>query len=162
MVGTIPAVLAICAVPRIAALWFFPAPGDTQYSALARSLVDAHRYALDGAATARIEPLCPAVFALGQVLFGSMLAIPLVLSVVAGAALFALTRRATNSARAAWTAAVLYACSPYLVRQAASPMDVTLATSLLIVAAWRLRDLGTNARAASAGLLLGAIELTRF
>jgi len=155
-------VLAICAVPRIAALWFFQAPAETQYSALARSLVDAHRYVLDGTATARIEPLCPALFALGQVLFGSMLAIPLVLSAVAGVALFALTRGATNSVRAAWAAALLYACSPYLVRQAASPMEVTLATSLLIVAAWRMRDVGTDARAASAGLLLGAIVLTRF
>jgi len=155
-------VLAICAVPRIAALWFFQAPAETQYSALARSLVDAHRYVLDGTATARIEPLCPALFALGQVLFGSMLAIPLVLSAVAGVALFALTRGATNSVRAAWAAALLYACSPYLVRQAASPMEVTLATSLLIFAAWRMRDVGTGARAASAGLLLAAIVLIRF
>ncbi|HEX4565537.1 MAG TPA: hypothetical protein VH138_02855 [Vicinamibacterales bacterium] len=161
-VGTVLMVLAFCAVPRIAALWLFQAPADTQYSALARSLVHAHRYVLDGAATARIEPLCPAVFAFGQVLFGSMLAIPVVLSSLAGVALFALTRGATNSARAAWTAVLLYACSPYLVRQAASPMEVTLATSLLIVAAWRMRDVGTAARAASVGLLFGAIVLTRF
>ena len=154
--------LAICAVPRIAALWFFQAPAETQYSALARSLVDAHRYVLDGAATARIEPLCPAVFALGQALFGSMLSLPLALSAVAGIALWALTRDAANSARAAWIAALLYASSPYLVRQAASPMEVTLATSLLIVTAWRMRDVTTHARGAAAGLLLGAILLTRF
>lgn len=161
-VGTVLLVLAICALPRLAAVWFFPAPGETQYSALARSLVTAHQYALDGTVTARIEPLCPAVFALGYVLFGSMLTLPLVLSAVAGVALYALTRDATGSGRAAWIAALLYACSPYLVRQAASPMEVTLATSLLIFTARRMRDVGTAARAASAGLLLGAIVLTRF
>jgi hypothetical protein len=57
---------------------------------------------------------------------------------------------------------LLYAFSPYLVRQSAALMEVTLATALLIVAAWRMRDVSTGARAAAAGLLFGAIVLTRF
>jgi hypothetical protein len=158
--------MVMCGVPRIAAVAFFARPAETQYSALARSLADAHHYLLDGAATARIEPLCPAVFALGRLAFGSsapaMLVIPLALASLAGVALFSLTRDATGSTRAGWIAALLYACSPYLVRQSASLMEVTLAAALLIFAAWRMRDVGTGSRAASAGLLLAAIALTRF
>jgi hypothetical protein len=155
-------VLVACAVPRIAAIAYFAPAAETQYSALARSLADTHRYVLDGAATARIEPLCPAVLALGRMLFGSMIVLPLVLASLAGVALFSLTLDATDSRRAAWVAALLYACSPYLVRQSASLMEVTLATALLIVTAWRMRDVGSGAHAAAAGLLFAAIVLTRF
>lgn len=164
--------LALCAAPRIAAVAFFAPAAETQYSGLARSLADAHRYALNGAATARMEPLCPTVFALGRVLFRCvrlqaegawpMLVIPLALACVAGVALFSLTRAATSSARAAWIATVLYAFSPYLVRQSASLMEVTVAAALLIAAARAFGDAGTNARAAACGLLLAAIVLTRF
>jgi len=42
---------AVCALPRLAALFVHP-PSPTQYSALAISLADTHRYVLDGAALA--------------------------------------------------------------------------------------------------------------
>jgi len=160
---------AVCAVPRLAALFVHP-PSPTQYSALAISLADTHRYVLDGAATARLEPLHPALLAMGRLAFRSfgvdaersMLVLPIVLASAAGAGLFALTREKANSERAAWIATLLYACSPYLVRQSASSMEITTATALLILAAWRMQDVSKSSRAAAAGLLLGAIVLTRF
>jgi len=159
-------VLLLCAAPRLAALVVFWPPSETQYSALARGLADAHRYMLDGAPTARIEPLAPAMFAAGRTLLGqgdwAMLLFPLALGCAAGVALFSLTRHATASSRAAWTATLLYAFSPYLIRQSATFMEVTLATALLILTAWRMRDVGTPARTIVAGLLCGAIVLVRF
>jgi len=163
--GTHFAIVVICALPRLAAL-VVANPPETQYSALARSLADAHRYVLDGLATARIEPLCPALFALGRMLFPGaawhMLIVPLALASVSGVALFSLTGAATNSMRAAWFAVLLYALSPYLVRQSASFMEVTLATALLILAAWRMRIVATTAHGIAIGLLFAAIVLTRF
>lgn len=160
--GTAALVFGLCAAPRIAALVYFAHPPETQYSALARSLAGAHRYWLDGAPTARMEPMCPLVFAASWLLFRSMLILPIALASLAGVTLFSLTRAATDDVLAAWIAALLYAWSPYLIRQSASPMEVTVAVSLLMLAAWRMKDVSTPARTAIAGLLFGAIVLTRF
>jgi hypothetical protein len=155
-------VFGLCAAPRIAALVYFTNPPETQYAALARSLAGAHRYWLDGVPTARIEPLCPLLFAASWLPVRSMLVLPLALASLAGVTFFSLARNATNDVRAAWIAVLLYAWSPYLIRQAASPMEVTVAVPLLMFAAWRVRDVRTPVRAAIAGLLFGAIVLTRF
>ena len=164
-VGTLFAILVLCAAPRIAAMVVWP-PSPTHYSAIAANLADHGRYVLDGIPATFIEPLCPAAFAAGRLMFGSslraMLSVPLAFGSIAGIALFALTRRALGSERAAWIATVLYACSPYLVRQSASLMEVTLAAAVLIIASWRIGDLRTDGQAAAAGILLGAAVLTRF
>jgi len=159
-------VLAICAVPRIAAIFAWRDVPATHYSAIAESLADSGRYVLDGLLATHIEPLCPAVFAAGRMMFGhsltAMLVLPLATAVVAGVALFVMTRRKLASDHAAWIATLLYAFSPYLVRQSASLMEVTLATAVLIVAAWSVERVATVAGAATAGALLGAAVLTRF
>lgn len=138
----------------------------THYSAIAESLAQRGRYEIDGMPATFIEPLAPAAFLAGRVLFGTgpraMLAVPLAAASLAGLALFSLARRRLGSDRAAWIAVALYACSPYLVRQSASGMEVTLATALLILAAWRVDRIDTTAQAAASGVLFGAIVLTRF
>jgi 4-amino-4-deoxy-L-arabinose transferase-like glycosyltransferase len=164
-------VFALCALPRLIALAAFGSPPETQYSELARSLADAHRYVLDGAPTARIEPFCPALFALGRVLFRTvlrlegawpMLLAAIVLASLAGICLFTLTREKTGSNRAASIALLLYAFSPYLVRQSASFMEVSVAAALLIAASCRLLHLTDREQTAGLGLILGALVLTRF
>jgi hypothetical protein len=164
-IGTLFAILVLCAAPRIAAMAVWP-PSPTHDSEIAENLADHGRYVLDGLPATFIEPLSPAAFAAGRLMFGSslraMLSVPLAFGSVAGLALFALTRRTLGSERAAWIATVLYACSPYLVRQSASLMEVTLATAILITAGWRIGDVRTGGQAAAAGMLLGAAVLTRF
>ena len=154
-----------CAIPRIAALAVWPVDTGTLYYALATSLSQDHRFAIDGEATTYIEPLYPALLAGLQFLFGdspiALLLVQIAMACAAGVLLFAFTRDQTGDERSAWTAALLYAASPYLIRQSVSFMEVTATIALLIAATWRIRAIATGPHAAALGILLAAILLTR-
>ena len=79
----------------------------------------------------------------------------------AGILLFLLVMDRTGDRRAAWIATVLYAVSPYLIRQSVAFMEVTPAIVLLMLAAWRIREVDTAGAAAAVGAVLAALVLTR-
>jgi 4-amino-4-deoxy-L-arabinose transferase-like glycosyltransferase len=159
-------VLAACALPRFLALAVWAHPEPTLYRSLAESLADHLRLTLDGAAATHIEPFAPAVMAAGRAVLGgsgwAMLLGPILLASVAGVVLFTFTRAQTNSDRSAWITTILYALSPYLVRQSAALMEITVATALLILVTGRMREVRTIGHAVVAGLLFAAVLLTRF
>lgn len=154
-----------CAVPRIAALAVWPVDTGTLYYALATSIAQEHRFAIDGQTTTYIEPLYPALLAGLQLMFGDspipLLLVQVAIACAAGVLLFIVTRDQTGDERAAWVAALLYAASPYLIRQSVAFMEVTATTALLIAAAWRIRAIESWSQAASLGVVLAAIVLTR-
>jgi hypothetical protein len=154
-----------CAVPRIAALVVWPIDTGTLYYSLATSLSQDHRFAIDGDATTHIEPLYAAFLAALQLVVGPsplpLLLVQVAVASAAGVLLFTFTRAQTGDERAAWVTALLYAASPYLIRQSVSFMEVTATTALLIAATWRIRVIATGPQAAVIGLVLAAIVLTR-
>ena len=162
---TVLLLVLACAAPRLAALMVWPVDTGTLYYALATSLSQEHRFAIDGEATTHIEPLYPALLAALQLVFGDsphlLLVVQIAIACAAGVFLFAFTRDHTGDERAAWVAALLYAASPYLIRQSVSFMEVTPVVALLIAATWRMRLVATASHAASVGILFAAIVLTR-
>jgi hypothetical protein len=158
-------VILACAVPRLAALAVFRDPARTLYLTIADNLVARHAYAIDDAATSYIEPFYPLLLAAGRLIAGRrdwlLLVMPIAVACGGGAALFALTRARLQSARAAWIAVALYAVSPYLVRQAASFMEVTVACALAIAVVWSIDRVATVGDAALASLAIAALILTR-
>ena len=169
-------VFLACLAPRLAALALWPADSDTLYYALSTGLARDGQFAINGGVTTRIEPFYPVALAAGRLVTGDRVAAVLVLQILAASAggvlLFLFTRDRLRDERAAWIAALLYAASPYLIRQSVAFMEVTAAIALLIAAAWWLASLppsgGRSAwLPASAGsfvlgVLVGAIVLTRF
>jgi hypothetical protein len=187
-------VFLACALPRVAALAVWPVDPDTLYYALSTGLVRDHLLAIDGGITTRIEPFYPLALAIGRLFTGdhpeALLVLQILAASAAGVLLFVFTRAQTGDMRAAWIAALLYALSPYLIRQSVAFMEVTAAIVLLIATARVLQRFffrlkaedteGTEATPAPArwlprspwlpplggslliGLLLGAIVLTRF
>jgi 4-amino-4-deoxy-L-arabinose transferase-like glycosyltransferase len=159
-------VFLACALPRFAALAVWRVDPDTLYYRLSTGVVRDHLLAIDGGITARIEPFYPVALAAGRLFTGdhpeALLVLQIVAAAGAGVLLFLFTHAQTRDARAAWTAALLYAASPYLIRQSVAFMEVTAAIVLLVAAAWRLRSLARSRDGVVAGLLLGAIVLTRF
>ena len=155
-----------CAVPRLAALAVFRGPAPTLYLTIADSLVERHTYALDGVTTNYIEPMYPLMLAAARLVAGDrdwILLVAQIGTACAGAvALFALTYARTRRERVAWVAVLLYALSPYLVRQAASFMEVTVATAIAVVAAWAVDRVGSVNEAVLAGVALALLVLTRF
>jgi len=183
-------ILLACALPRFLALAVWPVDPDTLYYALSTGLVRDHLLAINGGVTARIEPFYPMALAAGRLFTGDHPEALVVLQILAASAggvlLFLFTRDQAGDARAAWIAALLYAASPYLIRQSVAFMEVTMATVLLIAAArvlqrvfFRLQTDATKPTKTEAtqpaiswlppsgesllvGLLLAAIVLTRF
>ena len=180
-------ILLACALPRFLALAVWSVDPDTLYYALSTGLVRDHLLAINGGVTARIEPFYPMALAAGRLFTGDHPDALVVLQILAASAggvlLFLFTRDQAADARAAWIAALLYAVSPYLIRQSVAFMEVTAATVLLIAAAlvlqrvfFRLKAEATKTEATRpaiswlplsagsllVGLLLSAIVLTRF
>jgi hypothetical protein len=155
-------VLLTCAVPRLAALAIFRERTPTLYSALAESLVAGRGYTLDGETATWLEPLYPALLAVGRWLGGEagMLALQIAVASLGGVALFSLAARRAGT-RVAWLTTLLYALSPYLVRQSAAFMEIPVATALAIATVWSLDRLDTGGGAAVAGGLIAALLLTR-
>ncbi|MCA1560704.1 MAG: glycosyltransferase family 39 protein [Acidobacteria bacterium] len=162
-------VFLLCLAPRLFALLWLPAPELTHYWGLASGLLSEHALRIDGVSTTYIEPLYPAFLAAARFLTGERLWLVMVLqSAIAslgGVLLYRLSVDLTGRQSVGWIAAILYACNPYLVRQSGSLMEISLATTLLIAAAWAFnRSLHGHHRgtAAAAGVLLGLAVLTRF
>ena len=162
---TVWMVAFMCAAPRLAALAVFP-PERTLYLTLALNLAERGAYALDAKTTTYLEPFYPVLLAGARLVSGGMwwpmLVVQIAIASLGGVALFAIARARTGSDRVAWIAAGLYACSPYLVRQAASFMEITVGTTLAIAAVWSVDRARTAGRAALAGLVFAAMALTRF
>jgi len=158
-------VFVACALPRLLALAIWPADPDTLYYALSTGLVRDHLLAIDGGVTARIEPFYPLALAAGRLFTGdhpdALIVLQILGASAGGVLLFLFTREQAGSVRAAWIAALLYAGSPYLIRQSVAFMEVTIATVLLIAAA-RVLQSATRRLPPLGGSLLGAIVLTRF
>lgn len=163
---TVWLVILACALPRLAALAVFRNPTPTLYLALADGLVQRHTYALDEAPTSYIEPFYPLLLAAGRLVVGPhdslLLLVQIAVACAGGAALFALTCARVGSGRVAWWTVLLYALSPYLVRQAASFMEVTVAIALAIAVVWAVDRIRRGRDAAIAGLMLATLLLTRF
>jgi 4-amino-4-deoxy-L-arabinose transferase-like glycosyltransferase len=162
-------VFLLCLAPRLFALQWLPAPELTHYWGLASGLLSEHALRIDGVSTTYIEPLYPAFLAAARFLTREQLGLVLVLqsavAALGGVLLYRLSVDLTGRQSVGWTAAILYACNPYLVRQSGSLMEVSLATTLLISAAWAFnRSLYClhGRTAAAAGVLLGLAVLTRF
>jgi glycerol uptake facilitator-like aquaporin len=138
-------VFVACALPRLLALAIWPADPDTLYYALSTGLVRDHLLAIDGGVTARIEPFYPLALAAGRLFTGdhpdALIVLQILGASAGGVLLFLFTREQTGSVRAAWIAALLYAGSPYLIRQSVAFMEVTIATVLLIVTAYSVQQL---------------------
>jgi hypothetical protein len=179
---TVWLVILVCAAPRLLALSVFGDPQRTLYLRLAENITDGLGYTLDGATATDLEPLYPAFLAVGREIAGQpgMLALQTATACIGGIALFVIAA-ARAGAQVAWTATLLYAGSPYLVRQAASFVEITLATTLAIVVVWSVdracprsrqgRDAGASRSLLASwllsdlvltGVVLGALLLTRF
>ena len=156
-------VFAMCALPRAAAVFLWPAQ-STYYWELADSLARGHGFVLDGEPVTFIEPLYPAFLAVLKWLTAdSPVAIGLLqaaIGAVGGVLLWRCTERLAG-ARAAFAAALLYACYPYYVRQSGAWIEVCLATTLAIGAAWQYVRIENIKGAAFCGLWLGLLILTR-
>ena len=161
---TSAAVFLLCAAPRVLALWVWPFDTTTLYFQLAADIVAHGRAAFATEIGGRIEPMYPLLLAAGRLVTGgggtALLLIQIAIASAAGVALFSLTKALTGRTRTAWTAAALYAASPYLIRQSVSFMEVTLAVSLLIAFAWAATRRESGA-AVAGGALLAAAVLTR-
>ena len=156
-------VFAICALPRAAAVFLWPAQ-STSYWELADSLARGHGFALDGVPVTFIEPLYPALLAvLKRLTADSPVAIGLLQAAIGALGGVLLWRCADrlSGARAALAAAVLYACYPYYVRQRGAWIEICLATTLAIGAAWQYIRIENIKGAALCGLWLGLLILTR-
>jgi 4-amino-4-deoxy-L-arabinose transferase-like glycosyltransferase len=158
------AILALCAAPRLLALALFPHTGSTSYDDLAAHLATTGRFTFDGVASTYMEPLYPAFLAAARLLTGSSPRLVLLLQIgvasIGGLLLYRLASRLAG-ARVGLIAACFYALDPYLVRQSAAFLDVTVCTTLAIATALSLADVETRRDAAVAGALFGLLMLTR-
>jgi len=159
-------ILLSCAVPRIAALALWPADPSTLYYQLSSGFLDERRPVIAGELTTHIEPFYALTLASFRFVTGNHVELVLLLQIagasLGGLLLYRLVLDTTRDARAAWIAALLYALSPYLIRQSVAFMEVTPAVVLLLACAVRLRAIATSGQAVTAGVLLGAVVLTRF
>ena len=163
---TVWLILLSCAVPRLAGLAIWPADTSTLYYQLSTGFLEQRRPIIGGELTTHIEPFYALVLALMRAATDNHIELVRVLQIALasfGGLLFhRLVRNATNDGRAAWMGALMYALSPYLIRQSVAFMEVTAAVVLLIAVALRLRSAATVAASITAGLLLAAAVLTRF
>lgn len=156
----------LCAVPRIAALFWFPPDASTfHYWDAATALLASGTLEAFGAVDTATEPLYPAFLAVLRAIGGDSLTFvalaQIAVASVAGVLLHRVTADIAGSRAAAVTFA-LYAFDPYLVRQSPSPIEITLSVALLIAAVWSYTRRESPAQAMTTGLLLGLAVLTRF
>lgn len=157
-------VFAICAVPRLLALAVFPHAAATYYDELATSLLATGRFAFDGVASTYVEPLYPVFLAGALMVTGNSPWLVLLLQIgvasIGGVLLYRLGSRLANP-RVGFYATVFYALDPYLIRQSAARLDITLCTTLAIAATWQLSRTERVRDAVGCGALLGLLILTR-
>jgi 4-amino-4-deoxy-L-arabinose transferase-like glycosyltransferase len=159
-------VFALCAIPRVLALfWFPPDTSVFYYWDASEGLLARGAPALDGVIDTSTEPLYPALLAVLRAVGRDSVTVVLLAQIAiasgAGVLLYRLTEDLAGSRVAAVTAA-LYAFDPYLVRQSASPVEITVCTALLIAAAWSYARGTSTAGAIGTGVLAALAALTRF
>jgi 4-amino-4-deoxy-L-arabinose transferase-like glycosyltransferase len=153
-----------CLIPRLIAGLIWPTPRYTYHWELSQSLLRDGVMGFDGRPTTYLEPLYPLVLAGMQALAHGRTPLVLVLQAAlaasGGVALFLLADRIAGR-RAAWFATLAYACSPYLVRQSASYLALSLTIPLTLTAVWSLARATRVRDAAFGGILFGLLMLTR-
>lgn len=158
-------VVALCALPRLAAIAVWPSPAQTNYSRLAGSLVRHHAFALNGIGSTYLEPLYPSLLAGLQLIFRDhplpVLVAQALIGAAGGACFYLLSRRLAND-RVAACAVVLYAFYPYFLRQTAAYLAFTVVTTLLLASAYALVRTETRTEAVICGLWFGLLLLARF
>ncbi len=159
-------VFVLCAIPRVLALFWFPADVTVLYYWEASGGVLAGGVpSIDGIIDTSIEPLYPALLALLRVLGRDSVTFVLVAQIALASAAGVVLHRLTDDLagdRAAATAVVLYALDPYLVRQTVSLVEITICTAWLIAAAGTFARLTSARGALGTGVLLALAVLTRF
>ncbi len=156
---------ALAALVRLIFLFVVRPQFETLYWDLSTSLLRDGTLAIDGTRTTDFEPLYPLFLAaLRLVSRDHVLIVQVLQTIIASLGtiyLYRLAQALTGQGQIAAIAAALYAIHPLLVRQAAAPADLTLATTLLIVFAYYFVAGVTTAGMALAGSVLGLVVLTR-
>jgi hypothetical protein len=135
------------------------------YWALSSGLLTNHSLSIDAVRITDYEPLYPLYLAFSRMLLGNHPLYVQLLQVVVSSIGAVLVRRVvsamTDRPTAGVFAAGLYVLDPLLIKQAAEQTDLVLATVLTIALAWALVEAETSSQTMSAGVLLGALVLTR-
>ncbi len=156
---------ALAAMVRLIFLLVVRPPFETLYWELSTSLLREGTLAIDGTRTTNFEPLYPLFLAALRLLSGDHVLIVQVFQTVIASLgtiyMYRLAQALTGRGQIAAIAASLYAIHPLLIRQAAAPADLTLATTLLVVFAYYFVTGVTTAGMALAGSVLGLVVLTR-
>ncbi len=157
-------VFIVCIATRVAALgWFAPA-GTNYYWEYAEGLLHHGWLGINGPST-YLEPVYPAFLAAARWLTGerpaAVLLLQIAIAAAGGVALVGLASRVANNPRVGLVTGLMYACYPYLVRQSVAYLEVTLVTTLVIVASWQYSRIENSRGAARAGLWLGVAILAR-
>lgn len=159
-------VALLCALPRIAALyWFSPDTTGFYYWEASDALLRTGSLQVGGIVDTSMEPLYPALLAALRAIGGGSLTFVLLAQIAiasaAGAVLYRVTEDLADQ-RAAVIAAVLYAFDPYLVRQSVSLVEITLCVALLVAAARAYSRGDSVHHTLVAGILLGLAVVARF
>lgn len=156
---------AVAAMVRLIFLLVVRPPFETLYWELSTSLLREGTLAIDGTRTTNFEPLYPLFLAALRLLSRDHVLIVQVFQTVIASLgtiyMYRLAQALTGRGQIAAIAASLYAIHPLLIRQAAAPADLTLATTLLVVFAYYFVTGVTTAGMALAGSVLGLVVLTR-
>ena len=156
---------ALAALVRLIFLFVVRPPFETMYWDLSTSLLREGALAIEGARTTDFEPLYPVVLAVLRLVWRDhallVQAFQTVIASLGAIYLYRLALALTGRGQIAAIAALLYAIHPLLIRQAAAPADLTLATTLLVAFAYYFVTGATTAGMALAGFVLGLLVLTR-
>jgi hypothetical protein len=137
----------------------------TVYWALSGSLLDRGSLAIGAGSQTAFEPLYPVFLAVSRILTGDHVFLVQLLQIAVASmgavCLYQLTLTLSGSRRAATLSALVYSVYPLLVRQASSPSESALFTTLLILFALLFVRIAGIRDAAVAGACLGLAILTR-
>jgi hypothetical protein len=159
-------VFLVCFIPRVAYLWW-ALPGEQPgiyYWELSSSLLQSSVLGFDGHASTAHEPLYPLFLAAARWLTGDSLAWVLVLQIAAvsvGAVYFYRLCLFLADERTARIGVLLFSFYPYLVRQSASIIEITLLATLLLATAFYFCRMVDFRGAAAAGAAFGLTLLAR-
>jgi hypothetical protein len=135
------------------------------YWALSGGLLARGSLAIGAERQTDFEPLYPSFLAISRIVTGDHVFLIQLLQIVVASLgavwLYRLTLTLSGNRRAAITGAMVYAAYPLLVRQASSPSESALLTTLLILFAYLFVRITDVRGAAVAGACLGLAILTR-
>ena len=138
---------------------------ESAYWALSGGLLRTASFVIDGATVTDYEPLYPLFLAGARMLAGDRVIVVQVIQIAVASLgalfLYHLSLLLTGQRRPSMIAGVLFAIHPLLVRQAAAPSDLALATTLLVTFAYAFVSIRGPAGAVTAGACIGLAVLTR-